>query len=87
MITPTSVGYSVTRGGSGEGSGALVPLLERLVQLVEKRGTEGLMDRGGDSEGNWTKLYLFAERLGNLICPFTFMSILYELYIPLYITA
>ena len=54
-MTPTSVGYSVTRGGSGEGS-ALVPLLERLVQLVEKRGTEGLMDRGGDSEGNWTKL-------------------------------
>ncbi len=45
----TGIGYSVARGESEE-NGALVPLLEKLVQLVEQRGTEGFMDEGGDSE-------------------------------------
>lgn len=51
----TGIGYSVARGESEE-NGALVPLLEKLVQLVEQRGTEGFMDEGGDSESEGIKL-------------------------------
>ncbi len=48
-MSSSAVGYSVSSGGVKEGV-VLVPLLERLVQLVERRGTEGLAIDEGEIE-------------------------------------